>query len=63
MSIRFNIIIINWINKFTRNILNFLTYSDGTNSIEDIANLCKLKLKDTKKIYNLLKSKKLIKKI
>lgn len=51
------------INKFTRNILNFLTYSDGTNSIEDISNLCKLKLKDSKKIYNLLKSKKLIKKI
>ena len=51
------------INKFTRNILNFLTYSDGTNSIEDISNLCKLKLKETKKIYYLLKSKKLIKKI
>ena len=41
--------------------MNFLQYSDGSNSIKQISNLIKINLKSTRAIYLLLKHKKLIK--
>ncbi len=44
-----------------RNILNFLQYADGSNSIKQIARLIQVNLINTKKIYSLLKKEKLVK--
>ena len=46
--------------KNERNILNFLQYADGSNSIKKIARLIKVNLINTKRIYFLLKKKKLV---
>jgi aminopeptidase-like protein len=47
-------------NKEIKNNMNFLQYSDGKNSLEDISNLINLSYKETKIIYKKLKKKKLI---
>ena len=47
-------------NKLTRSYMNFLQYSDGSNSLEKISNLINLNYKDTKKIYSILKNNSLI---
>ena len=44
----------------TKDLMNVLTYSDGNNSIIDIANLCKLDLKKVKYFIKILKNYKLI---
>ena len=44
----------------SRNILNFLQYSDQTNSIYQISKLINLDIKKTFKIFNTLKKNKLI---
>jgi aminopeptidase-like protein len=44
----------------TKNILNFLQYADQTNSIYKISKLIKLDIKETFKIFNILKKNKLI---
>ncbi len=49
------------IKKSTKDLMNFLQYSDGSNSIKQISNLIKINLKSTRAIYLLLKHKKLIK--
>lgn len=46
---------------FSRKILDFLNYCDGTNSIEDIAKITKLSNREAILIFQLLKKKKLIK--
>ena len=40
--------------------INFLQYSNGTNEISDISKLIKVDIKECKKIYKILKSKKLV---
>lgn len=47
-------------NKNSRNLMNFITYSDGKNDLETISKIIKINLTQTKKIYNLLKDKKII---
>ena len=44
----------------TLNLLHFLQYSDGTNSLEDIANYIKLTYSTTLKIYRILHRNKLV---
>ena len=44
----------------SRQILNFLQYADGKNNLETIGSLIKLKIKETLKLYKILKNKKLI---
>ncbi|MDA9205669.1 DUF4910 domain-containing protein [bacterium] len=46
--------------KLTRHYLDFLQYADGTNSLEKISNLIDLDIKNIKKIYLILKEKKLL---
>ena len=41
--------------------LDFLQYSDGSNNLDEISKLIKVSLIKTKKIYRLLKKKKLLK--
>jgi aminopeptidase-like protein len=48
------------IKKYAKNLLNFLSYSDGQNSLEDISKYIKLDLDDTKKIRKILKKENLI---
>ena len=43
-----------------KNILNFIQYSDGSNSIEDISKYIKLPLLKTKKIFQICKRNKLV---
>ena len=43
-----------------KNILNFIQYSDGSNSIEDISKYIKLPLLRTKKIFQICKRNKLV---
>lgn len=43
-----------------RNMMNFLSWSDGKNSIESISKKIDLNLKNTKKIFYILKKNKLI---
>ncbi len=52
----------NKVKIFSKLILSFLSYSDGKNSIEDIAKYINLDYKATLKIYKLLKKNNLIKK-
>ena len=47
-------------NKTSRNYMNFLQYSDGTNSLEKISSLINLELKYVKKIYIVLSKHKLV---
>tara|TARA_B100001123_G_C15270095_1_gene1009979 strand:- start:549 stop:1820 length:1272 start_codon:yes stop_codon:yes gene_type:complete len=51
------------INENTKNISNFITYSDGNNDLERIGSLINLSKNKTNKIFNFLKKKKLIKEI
>ena len=44
----------------TRDLMNFLQYADGKNSLDDISKLIKLSLSKTKKIYLLLKKNSLV---
>ena len=41
--------------------LDFLQYADGSNNLKQISNLINTNYKETKKIYLILKKKKLIK--
>ena len=43
-----------------KNILNFIQYSDGTNSLKDISKLIKLPLLKTEKIFLICKRHKLL---
>ncbi|MDC0417231.1 DUF4910 domain-containing protein [Candidatus Pelagibacter sp.] len=47
--------------KNSRNYMNFLQYADGNNSLEKISKYIKLSIKETNKIYNVLKNKKIVK--
>ena len=48
--------------NLSKKILNFIQYSNGKNRIEDISNIIKLDLAETKSIYKLLKKKNLLRK-
>ena len=48
------------LNLFSRNLMNFLQYSDGINDLFKISKLIKLDYKDVLKIYKILKKEKLI---
>ena len=48
------------LNQISRNILNFLQYSDGKNSLTQIYKLIKLSFFKTKKLFLICKKKKLI---
>jgi aminopeptidase-like protein len=50
----------NKINQLTKDIMNFLTYADGKNGLKTIAKYIKKNYSETKKIYNILKTKNLI---
>ncbi len=47
-------------NKLTRSYMDFLQYSDGTNSLERISNLIKLELNSVKKINSILLKNNLV---
>ena len=49
------------IKKSTKDLMNFLQYSDGANTLEQISDLIKINFKKTKSIYLFLKNKKLVK--
>ena len=51
------------IDQDIRNILSFMSYSDGKNDLEKIANLINLSKSKTKKIFNILLKKNLIKEL
>jgi len=46
--------------KLAKNVLNFLSYADGCNSLEDISKLIKLDFKSTIKLSEILLKKRLI---
>ena len=48
------------IDQNIRNILSFMSYSNGKNDLDKISKLINLSKAETKKIFNLLKKKKLI---
>jgi aminopeptidase-like protein len=48
------------INQSTKQMLDFLAYSDGKNDLNSISKFIKKKLSETKKIYKFLKIKKII---
>ena len=48
--------------NLSKKILNFIQYSNGKNRIEDISNIIKLDLAETKSIYKLLMKKNLLRK-
>ena len=50
------------VNQSTKNIMNFLTYSDGNNDLRNISKLIRINYFQNKKIYQLLLKKKLLKK-
>ena len=50
----------NKISEFTKNIMNFLTYSDGNNDLKDISKLIRVNFLKTKKIYFFLLKKKIL---
>ena len=41
--------------------MDFLQYSDGSNTLQDISKLIKVNIEETKKIYNTLKENSLLK--
>jgi len=49
------------LNLFSRNLMNFLQYSDGKNDLNKISKMIKLKYREVLKIYRLLLKEKLIK--
>ena len=49
------------IKKTTKDLMNFIQYSDGANTLKQISNLIKINLKETKAIYLFLKNEKLVK--
>ena len=49
------------LNIFSRNLMNFLQYSDGKNDLLRISKLIKLKKSEVSKIYKILKEEKLVK--
>ncbi|MDA7473159.1 DUF4910 domain-containing protein [Candidatus Pelagibacter ubique] len=49
------------IDNLTKSYFDFLTYSDGTNSITKISKLIGINKKDTKKVYSILLKNKLVK--
>ena len=53
-------IFIKKINYETNQYMDFLQFSDGKNTIEEISKKIKLKLSKVKKIYKLLKDKQII---
>ena len=46
--------------KDKKNFLNLISYSDGTKRIDEIAKLAKLSLSKSKKLFQILKSKKIV---
>ena len=46
--------------KISRNFLDFLQYCDGNNTIENISKKIKINLRSAKKIFYILKSKKIV---
>ena len=48
------------INNIRNQYMDFLQYSDGKNTIEEISKKIKLNLSKVKKIYNLLKDNQII---
>jgi len=46
--------------KFTRQLMNVLSYCDGTNTLDDISKYCKIKNSQTSKIIKILFNKKII---
>tara|TARA_X000000950_G_C13889286_1_gene650171 strand:+ start:537 stop:1826 length:1290 start_codon:yes stop_codon:yes gene_type:complete len=46
--------------KLTKSYMDFLQYSDGTNSLEKISKLIKVNMKSVKKIYSILNKNKLV---
>ena len=46
--------------KFTRQIMNVLSYCDGTNTLDEISKYCKIKNSQTSKIIKILYNKKII---
>ena len=48
---------------FSKNLLNFLQFADGTNNLKNISNYVNLPLKKTEKIFQLLKKNKLVDKV
>jgi len=46
--------------KISKSYLDFLQYSDGKNTIEQVSKKINLNIKETKNLYNLLKKKKLV---
>ena len=44
----------------TRNLMNFLQYADGKNSLEEISKLIKLNFNKTKRVYDQLKKNNLV---
>ena len=50
----------NKMSSMRKNILNFIQYSDGTNSLKDISKLIKLPLLKTEKIFLICKRHKLL---
>ena len=47
-------------NKTVRNYMNFIQYADGKNDLDQISKIINLKFQEVKKIYKLLKSKKVV---
>ena len=50
----------NKLKHFTKDLMNFLTYSDGKNDLKNISKLIKKNYPQTKKIYKLLLKEKLL---
>ena len=50
----------NKMSSMRKNILNFIQYSDGTNSLKDMSKLIKLPLLKTEKIFLICKRHKLL---
>ena len=46
--------------KISKSYMDFLQYSDGKNTIEQVSKKINLNVKETKNLYNLLKKKKLV---
>jgi aminopeptidase-like protein len=49
------------IKEETKNLMNFIQYADGSNSLEEIRKLIKIPTVTARKIYNILKKEKIVK--
>lgn len=47
-------------NKSVRNLMNFLQYADGTNSLKSISKSIKINLSTCRKVYKILKKNSLV---